>query len=162
MIAVREMEKRDWPEVCRIYRQGMETNLATFEKEIPPYDVWDKTHLPFGRLICEDEDKIAGWTALTPFSGRSCFAGVAEVSIYISNGYKHTGIGTRLMRELIGSSEQHGIWTLQSQIMRNNEPSLALHLKCGFRNVGYREKIAKDPLGNWRDMVLMERRSGLG
>lgn len=161
MITVRKMENGDWPDVCRIYRQGMETNLATFEKEIPPYDVWNKTHLPFGRFICEYENKIAGWTALSPFSGRCCFTGVAEVSIYIADGCKRMGIGTQLMRKLIQNSEHNGIWTLQSQIMKNNEPSLALHRKCGFRDVGYREKIAKDPHGNWRDMVLMERRSSL-
>lgn len=159
MLSVREMRENDWPEVCRIYRQGMETNLATFEKEIPPYDVWNRNHLPFGRLVCEYENKTAGWTALTPFSGRRCFSGVAEVSIYISNGCKRMGVGTRLLFDLIEDAERNGIWMLQSQIMLNNEPSLALHRKCGFREVGYREKIAKDPRGNWRDMVLMEYRS---
>ena len=158
---VREMRESDWPEVCRIYRQGMETNLATFEKEIPAYAVWNKSHHPFGRLVCGYENKIAGWTAITPFSGRRCFSGVAEVSIYISNESKRQGVGTRLLCGLIEDAERNGIWTLQSQIMLNNEPSLALHRKCGFREVGYREKIAKDPSGNWRDMVLMEHRSPL-
>ncbi len=62
---------------------------------------------------------------------------------------------------MIETSERNGLWTLQSVIMRNNAASLALHKKCGFREVGYREKMARDRLGEWRDTVLLERRSEL-
>lgn len=156
---LREFQLGDWNELCRIYRQGMDSNLATFESEIPSYEKWDAGHLPFGRLIAEQNGKVAGWVALSPISARSCFHGVAEVSIYVAREAKQCGLGTMLLNGVIDVSEQNGLWTLQSVVMRNNEPSLALHRKCGFRVVGIREKIARDPLGEWRDTVLLERRS---
>jgi phosphinothricin acetyltransferase len=159
MPTIRKFREDDWEAVCRIYRQGMETNLATFESEIPPYSRWNAGHLPFGRLVAEQGGSVIGWVALSPSSSRRCFAGVAEVSIYVADGAKHCGAGMTLLNGVIEVSEQNGIWTLQSSIMRNNEPSLSLHKKCGFRVVGIREKIARDPLGQWRDTVLMERRS---
>lgn len=159
MTELREFQTGDWNEVCRIYRQGMESNLATFESEVPSYAKWDAGHLPFGRLVAEECGGVVGWVALSPVSARSCFRGVAEVSIYVAEEAKHGGIGTRLLNGVIDASQQNGLWTLQSVVMRNNEPSLALHRKCGFRVVGIREKIARDPCGNWRDTVLLERRS---
>jgi len=158
---VREMKRDDWDAVAAIYRQGIAGSLATFETACPPYEKWDAAHLPFGRFVCENDGKITGWVALSPTSPRACFSGVAEVSIYIAEGAKRRGAGTLLLQKVIGASEQNGVWTLQSSIMRNNEPSLALHAKCGFRAIGYREKIARDGRGRWRDTVLMERRSPL-
>lgn len=160
MYNVRKMREDDWEQVSCIYRQGMETNLATFESVCPTYQKWDQAHFKFGRLVCTDKnDHVVGWVALSPISSRCCFCGVAEVSIYIANEAKHQGVGTLLLNREFEESEKNGIWTLQSQIMMNNIPSLSLHKKCGFREVGYREKIAKDPKNEWRDMVLMEHRN---
>jgi phosphinothricin acetyltransferase len=159
MTKIREFQADDWDGVCRIYGQGMDSNLATFESVIPAYSKWDAGHLPFGRLVAERDGGVVGWVALSPISARRCFCGVAEVSIYIANEAKHCGIGTMLLTGEIDVSERNGLWTLQSVVMRNNEPSLALHRKCGFRVVGVREKIALDPHGDWRDTVLLERRS---
>lgn len=159
MVEARKWGEEDWKAICRIYRQGMDTNLATFEAVIPPYEKWDESHLQFGRFAAVHGGQVVGWVALSPTSRRKCFSGVAELSIYIANEAKHMGVGTLLLNQEIADSQQHGIWTLQAGIMRNNAPSLALHRKCGFREVGVREKIARDPFGNWRDMVLMEWRN---
>ena len=159
MTGLREFQTGDWDEVRRIYRQGMDSNLATFEAEVPSFEKWDAGHLPFGRLVVEQCGMVAGWVALSPISARSCFRGVAEVSIYVAEEAKRCGVGTALLNGEIGVSEQNGLWMLQSVIMRNNEPSLALHRKCGFRVVGVREKMARDPRGDWRDTVLLERRT---
>jgi phosphinothricin acetyltransferase len=81
------------------------------------------------------------------------------VSIYIDPGAQGKGIGTRLLQALIQESEKQGFWTLQSGIMQNNLASIRLHERCGFRMVGYRERIGRDRFGVWRNTVLMERRS---
>ena len=83
------------------------------------------------------------------------------MSIYIAEEAQGRGIGTQLLRQAIAESEARGIWTLQSAIIQQNEASIALHRKCGFREVGYRERIARDGQGEWRNTVLMERRSAL-
>ena len=101
---------------------------------------------------------MLGWAALTPVSGRCVYAGVAEVSVYISHAERGKGVGELLLKELISQSEANGIWTLQSSIFSENISSIRLHEKCGFRIVGYREKIVKKH-GVWKDNILMERRS---
>ncbi|WP_294280881.1 N-acetyltransferase family protein [uncultured Chryseobacterium sp.] len=145
-------------EVAEIYRQGLATGMATFQNEVPSWEEWDRTHLAFCRMAASENNKILGWAALTPVSARTVYAGVAEVSIYLAEEERGKGIGTLLLNALIGQSEANGIWTLQSGIFSENKGSIRLHEKCGFRQVGYRERIAKKN-GIWKDTVLMERRS---
>lgn len=158
---IREMRETDWDQVKEIYQQGMDTNLATFQTECPSYEEFDQSHLEDCRFIAVDGDTIVGWTALTAVSNRCVYRGVAEVSVYVRDSYKGKQIGTQLLNHLIGKSEEYGIWTLQSGIMEDNPASIHLHEKCGFRMVGYRERIGKDRYGVWRNTVLMERRSNL-
>lgn len=150
--------KEHYPNISRIYKEGIETGHATFETTIPEWEDWDKSKLKHSRLAAIVDDTVVGWAALSPVSNRCVYGGVAEVSIYISNMHKGKGIGTALISKLIDDSEANGIWTLQSGMFPENEATVALHQRFDFRLVGYREKIGK--LGNtWRDTIIMERRS---
>lgn len=148
----------DWKQVREIYLEGITTGNATFQKEAPSWEEWDKSHKLDCRIVAQLEDKILGWAGLSPVSSRSVYAGVAEVSIYVSQSSKGKGIGSKLLKALIESSEQNGYWTLQSGIFPENVPSLKLHKKYGFREVGRRERIGQMD-GIWRDTILLERRS---
>ncbi len=141
-----------------IYKLGILTGHATFETEAPSWTYWDKKHYRFGRIAGYYDDNMVGWIGLYPSSSRQVYSGVGEVSIYLHPDYQGQGYGTLLMKEGIRVSEENDLWTLQSKIFPENEASLALHLKCGFRVVGYREKIAKHH-DIWRDNLLLERRS---
>ena len=157
---IRTMKKEDWDSVVDIYMQGIRTQKATFQTEPPEYEEWDQGHLNVGRLVAVDkQDKVIGWIALSPTSNRCVYKGVAEVSVYISESCRKNNAGYKLMNRAIEESEREGIWTLQSGIFAINEASIALHIKCGFRVVGIREKIGRDINGIWQDTVLMERRS---
>lgn len=156
---IREMAQTDWPEVVRIYREGIDTNIATFQTDAPSFEEWDASHLHFCRLVIAENGRAIGWAALTPVSDRCVYAGVAEVSIYIGSDCRGRGAGEQLLKELIRLSEEHGIWTLQSGIMSENAASIRLHEKCGFRMVDFRKKIGRDHFEVWRDTVIMERRS---
>lgn len=156
---IREMTAADWPAVARIYQDGMDTNLATFQTECPSWEDWDKAHLKPCRFVAEKSSQVVGWAALSAVSSRSVYAGVAEVSIYIDASVRGKGVGKALLTTLISASEEAGFWTLQSGIMEYNAASIALHTRCGFRLVGYREKIGKDRFGVWRNTLLMEHRS---
>jgi L-amino acid N-acyltransferase YncA len=151
---------KNFSQAQEIYSQGLATNTATFQNDSPQWEEWDTSHLPFCRISIVQDGIMKGWTALTPVSGRCAYAGVAEVSIYIAADQRGKGIGSILMKELIGQSEKHGIWTLQSSIFSENAGSIKLHEKCGFRLVGFREKIGKKN-GVWKDNVIMERRSSI-
>lgn len=152
------LQPAHWPAVRTIYRQGIATGEATFETEVPGWDGWHAAHLPFARLVAIAAGEVAGWAALAPVSSRTVYAGVAEVSVYVAEGWRGRGLGATLLRRLVAESEAHGIWTLQAGIFPENSASIALHLREGFREVGRRERLAKLH-GRWRDVVLLERRS---
>ena len=167
------MEATDWPQVARIYEEGLLTRMATFETEVPTQEAWDRAHLPACRWVAVqvagDGDgspagnrtgPVVGWAALSPVSSRPAYAGVAEVSVYVSREAWGSGVGTGLLEQLVSDSEEAGIWTLQASIFAENEGSIRLHRRCGFRVVGRRERVARLE-DVWRDTVLMERRSAV-
>ena len=155
---LREMFETDWPSVSRIYQQGMDTNIATFETLCPAWEVFNSSHTMDCRYVALHDNNVIGWAALSLVSKRPVYRGVAEVSIYIDDEYKGKGVGTLLLNNIIKKSEQAAYWTLQASILSDNTASIRLHEKCGFRVVGYRERIGQDRFGVWRDSILMERR----
>jgi L-amino acid N-acyltransferase YncA len=155
---INEMRPGDWEDVKAIYAEGIATRQATFEVAAPSWGAWDAAHLPFARLVARKGETVAGWAALSSVSRRQAYAGVAEVSVYVAQYLRGTGLGRQLLETLIAQSEQHGIWSLQAVMFPENAGSVALHLRCGFREVGRRERIGKLD-GEWRDTMLLERRS---
>lgn len=155
---IEKMSSADWPQVAAIYQAGIATGCATFETEVPPWEKWDAGHRQDCRLVARHGAQVLGWAALSPVSGRCVYAGVAEVSIYLAAAARGQGIGKTLLQALVEASEQAGIWTLQAGIFAENVASIALHRACGFREVGYRERLGQ-LYGMWHDVVLMERRS---
>ena len=159
-IQIRVLVDADWPVVRAIYLEGIATGNATFETEAPAWAAWDAAHFPAPRLVAVSGETIIGWAALTRVSTRMVYAGVAEVSVYVANDARGSGVGGALLEQLISESEANDIWTLQASIFPENTASLSLHKSCGFREVGRRERIGKMN-GVWRDTVLLERRSGV-
>lgn len=154
------MAPSDFPSVRAIYAEGIRTENATFETIAPEWEVWDEGHLRSPRLVARRGDELLGWAALSPVSRRKVYAGVAEVSVYVSERARRKGIGRALLKSLVEASEQEGIWTLQAGIFPENTASIELHKGAGFRVVGTRERLGSMD-GRWRDVVLMERRSGV-
>ena len=153
-----KMRADDWENVREIYLAGLGTGHASFETSAPTWEKWDAKYLPEYRFVARTDDSIAGWAALTSVSDRCVYAGVAEVSVYVAAEATRHGVGSALLRALIEASEQGGFWTLQAGVFPENAGSIALHKKCGFREVGRRERLGKRE-GVWRDSLLLERRS---
>lgn len=159
-VTIAAMQPADWPAVARIYLEGIADGNATFETESPGWEKWNAAHHTHSRLVAKENGQIVAWAALSPVSSRRVYRGVAEVSIYVADSARGKGIGKRLLTELIKSSEQNEIWTLQAGIFPENTASISLHKSCGFREVGFREQIGQ--LGaRWRNTVLLERRSSI-
>ncbi len=155
---IRPLEPRDWASVRSIYMEGIATGNATFETDAPEWEEWDSKHLADARIVAEADGAVVGWAALSPVSSRCVYSGVAELSIYIAAAMRGKGVGNALLEALIQESETKGYWTLRSGVFPENEASLALHRKFGFRILGSQERIGK--MGDrWRDVVLLERRS---
>jgi L-amino acid N-acyltransferase YncA len=153
------MTPADWPDVARIYAEGIATGDATFEQDVPTWPEFDDAHRPEARLVGESAGRIVGWIALSPWSSRAVYRGVAWESVYVAAEARGRGAGRRLLAAAIDASEAAGIWTLLAGIEAENAASLAVHERAGFRRIGTQERIGRDPSGRWRDVVLFERRS---
>jgi L-amino acid N-acyltransferase YncA len=153
------MRSEDWDEVRGIYLEGIATGHATFEMEAPSWKKWNAEHRLEARLVARAKDRVVGWAALSAVSQREVYRGVAEVSVYVSEGARGRGVGRTLLEALVRESEEAGVWTLQAGIFPENEASIALHRRCGFRVVGLRKRLGL-LAGVWRDVYLLERRSG--
>lgn len=156
---IRLMQENDWQSVSNIYGQGIEKGKSTFNTVVPSYKEWDAKHLADCRLVFIIDECVVAWAAISPTSGMYAYRGVVEISLYVDDHFQGQGIGTQLLQALISETEKCGYWCLYSVICSVNTGSLSLHKKCGFRTVGYREKIAKDRFGHWQNTTIMERRS---
>jgi L-amino acid N-acyltransferase YncA len=163
-IHITSMTAADWPQIAAISQQGIDSGNATFE--VQPSASWEtfsESKINACSIVARAGEQILGWAALSPVSRRKVYGGVAEVSIYIALEAQGKGIGSQLLAELIRLSEAQGIWTLQAGIFPENQASLNLHFKHGFRQVGVREKIGRMEFGpyrsQWRDVIFLERRS---
>jgi L-amino acid N-acyltransferase YncA len=157
-LTIATMTPGDWPAVRAIFEEGIAAGNATFETEAPDWPAWDAAHLTSVRLVAHAKDGSVGWAALSPVSRRRCYAGVAEVSVYVAERARGRGVGRALLDALVVASEGEGLWTLQAVVFPDNSASIRLHEACGFRVVGRRERIAR-LRGAWRDTLLLERRS---
>jgi L-amino acid N-acyltransferase YncA len=157
-VRIEPMRPEHGAAVLAIYEAGIASGNASFETQTPDWPTWDSKHLPDHRFVALENNTVRGWIAASPTSDRCVYAGVVEESIYIEPLARGRGIGVRLMETLIASTEAAGIWTLQSGVFPENEASLKLHTRCGFRVVGVRERLGQYD-GRWRDVLFLERRS---
>jgi L-amino acid N-acyltransferase YncA len=154
-VRIDDLRAEDWPASARIYEAGLD--VGTFEETVPSWEEWDEAHLTSPRLVAREET-VLGWAALAPVSGRDCYRGVTENSVYVAPAARGRGVGRVLLDELVRRADAEGVWTIQAGILAGNDASIALHERCGFRVVGIRERLAQKG-GAWRDVVLMERRA---
>ena len=157
-IKIRTFKTTDWTSVSEIYAQGIATGIATFETEVPSFEVWDSKFIKKCRFVAENDERVIGFGVLSQVSRRKVYKGVAEVTVYVAEDSRGKGVGKQLLKAMITESEVLGFWTLQAGIFSENVPSIKLHEQCGFRIVGIREKIGQRN-GKWHDNHFLERRS---
>ncbi len=157
VVTIEPLEPADWPAVAAIYAEGIATRMATFETDVPSWDDFAAKTIPGHALVARLDGEVAGWAVLSRVSSRAVYSGVAEDSVYVAAASRGRGVGRALLDALVAGADGAGIWTIQTAIFPENEASLALHERCGFRVVGRRERIAQLD-GVWRDTLFLERR----
>jgi len=164
-VTIRTMTAADWPDVERIYREGIATGNATFEASPPSWEEFDREKVAEPRLVAVEDGAVVGWAAAGRVSSRCVYEGVLEHSVYVAEAARGHGVGRVLLDAFLRAAEAAEVWTVQSGVFPENEPSLALHRELGFRTVGTRERVGKmgygPYAGEWRDVVMIERRSAL-
>jgi L-amino acid N-acyltransferase YncA len=143
--------------IARIYNEGIEERIATFEtglRTAREIEAWFSGTHPV--VVVEEEGRVISFANTTPYSPRACYSGVAEFSVYTASEARGRGAGTLAMETLLGATEVAGFWKLVARVFVENEPSRKLLLSLGFREVGVHEKHARLD-GVWRDVVVVER-----
>ncbi|MEO0391765.1 MAG: N-acetyltransferase family protein [Pseudomonadota bacterium] len=162
---IRAPKPTDGTTITRIHQAGLATGQASFRRDAYGWDDWWAAYGPGVSQVAVLGDVLVGWAAVAPISDRCTYAGVGEVSVYVDPNHGGRGIGHALLNTLIPASEAAGYWTINAQIFPENTNSLALHEKAGFSHVGRRVKIGRmgyGPMaGQWRDVLLLERRSAV-
>lgn len=156
-VATRAMTEADLPTVRDIYVEGLATRNATFETRAPSAPALAKRWLPDHRWVAELGGEVVGWSAVSPVSTRSCYAGVGESSVYVTESARGRGVGKSLLHRQVTEADARGLWTLQTAIFPENRASIALHHSAGYQTLAVRSRIAQLD-GVWRDTVLLERR----
>ena len=156
-LAARSAEIADCAAVARIYNQGIDARIATFEtrhRTAEDIGSWLGTRYPV--IVVTRGGEVIGFAATSAYRPRDCYAGIAEYSVYIANEAQGIGAGRMALEALIAAAESAGFWKLVSRIFPENTASLALARKVGFREVGVYEKHAQLD-GVWKDVVIVER-----
>jgi L-amino acid N-acyltransferase YncA/DNA-binding transcriptional ArsR family regulator len=156
-VSTRTMTEADLPTVRDIYAEGLATRNATFETRVPSAAALAKRWLPDHRWVAELGGTVVGWSAVGPVSSRSCYAGVGESSVYVTEEARGRGVGKSLLHRQVTEADARGLWTLQTSVFPENRASIALHHSAGYQTLAVRSRIAQLD-GVWRDTVLLERR----
>jgi phosphinothricin acetyltransferase len=142
--------------IARIYNEGIEDRVATFETRLRSgEDVrswFDGVH-PI--VVVEDGDGVVAFAATSKYRPRACYAGIAEASVYVAREYRRRGAGRIALKALIQAAKEAGFWKLLSRIFPENAASRGLVRQLGFREVGVYEKHGRLD-GEWRDVVIVE------
>ena len=143
--------------IATIYNEGIEDRVATFEtrpRRATDIEKWfDGVH-PI--VVVEGEGEVIAFAATSLYRPRECYAGVAELSVYVKREARGRGAGRLAIEAIIHAAREAGFWKLLSRIFVENEASRALIRKCGFREVGIYQMHARLD-GVWRDVVIVER-----
>jgi phosphinothricin acetyltransferase len=158
-VVIVPLEAAHWPDVEMILEAGIATGDATLDPEAPDWDRFDEVHRLDGRLVALLDGAVVGWSALSAFSKRDVYSGVAWERVYVAEAARGRGVGRALLEHQISSMSRLGLWTMLAGVIRENGRSLALHRRVGFRVIGVQERLGRDGNGRWRDVVLLEHRT---
>lgn len=143
--------------IARIYNQGIAERAATFETRLrseAEVRTWFDGRHPI--IVVEAEGEVIAFAATFAYSPRACYAGIAEVSLYVERDARRHGAGRLAIAELLRAAEEAGFWKLVSRIFTDNLASRRVAQMLGFREVGIYEKHGCLD-GRWRDVVVVER-----
>jgi phosphinothricin acetyltransferase len=143
--------------IARIYNQGIGERIATFETRLrtaAEVRTWFDGRHPV--VVVEEAGAVIAFAATFAYSPRQCYAGIAEVSLYVERSARRRGAGRLAMDALLKAAQQSGLWKLLSRVFVENTASLSLIRALGFREVGVYEKHGRLD-GVWRDVIIVER-----
>lgn len=164
-LRVRHGRHEDLPAIVAIYNQAIRDTPATFdtvEKTVADQEDWFRAHGPeHPLLVAKHDEEVVGWASLSAWSDRCAYAATSEVSLYVHEAWRGRGVGSELLRVLVEAADRVGKHALLARITTDNEASLRLHERLGFRRVGVLREVGRK-FGRLHDVALLQRLEGAG
>ena len=160
MMTSRPATLEDAEAIARIYNEGIQDRVATFEtrlRSVEDIRAWFDGLHPV--VVVEEENDVVAFASTSTYRPRECYAGIAETSVYVARSFRRRGAGSFALLALIQAAEQAGFWKLVSRVFPENSASRGLVRELGFREVGVYEKHGQLD-GQWRDVIIVERLLG--
>ena len=161
-VTVRALGEADLAAVQAIYAHHVLHGLASFEEEPPSVEEmrarWQKVlDLGLPWLAAELDGAVVGYSYASAYRPRAAYRFTVENSVYVRDGMAGRGVGRALLEQLIARCEA-GPWRQMLAVIgnRENQASIALHRRCGFRLIGVLDSVGHKH-GRWVDSVLMQR-----
>jgi phosphinothricin acetyltransferase len=154
-VTVRPASPGDAAAVARIYNEGIEDRVATFETRLRTPGEMEARIAQEPMIVADRGGAVVGFASWLPYHAREAYAGIGEYTVYVARGARGGRVGTALMARLIADAQAAGLWKLMSRILDGNDASVALAHRHGFRDVGWHRRHARLD-GEWRDALVVE------
>lgn len=159
MIKIRDAEAGDVERLTEIYNWAVANTTASFdiaeqsvEKRMEWFSHYGGNH-PL--IVAELDGKVTGYSSLSKFRDKEGYAKTVELSVYIDPVYHGRGIGTLLMKEIIGRGRELGHHVIVAGITTGNDVSVKMHEKLGFSFCGEFRQVGHK-FGEWQDCLFYQ------
>lgn len=161
--SIRDAQAQDLPDVREIYNHYVKNSVVTFDEDTMTLAEWrqkftylQKLDMPF--IVAESPSgQVLGYALVTPWKQKKAYRYTVENSIYLGPASTGKGLGRALLAELIGRSTAAGIKEIIAVIAdAGAEPSIRLHEKFGFEEVGRMGKVGFK-FNRWLGTVLLQK-----
>lgn len=161
-ITIRDAVEADLAAIRDIYNHAVEHTTAIWNEVLIDTDnrrVWleQRRARGFPVLVAERDGKVAGYASYGDWRAFDGYRHTVEHSVYVDKDCRGAGIGKLLMQALIDHARGNDKHVMIAAIEAENQPSIALHERLGFRLVGIHKEVGRK-FGRWLDLAMMELR----
>lgn len=150
----------DSASIAAIYNHYVTETHHTFETEPVSKEVMATRINTVGKrypfLVAELGGDVCGYAYASRFKLREAYEHSVEVSIYVQNSSKKSGLGSSLYKELFERLEDTHVHAIIAGIALPNDASIRFHEKLGFEKVAHFREIGYK-LGRWIDVGYWEK-----
>jgi phosphinothricin acetyltransferase len=157
---VRLARQEDTEAIRAIYNEEVMGSTVTFDikpRTAEEQRSWIARHQgAHPAVVAVEGPAVVGFGSLSPFRDRAAYATTVEDSLYIDAAWRGQGVGRLVLDELVALAVARGFHTVIARVSGDNEPSIALHRRCGFALVGVEREVGRK-FGQWIDVAVLQR-----
>ncbi|MGT2911812.1 N-acetyltransferase family protein [Streptococcus cameli] len=158
---IREAQIRDASDLLQIYSPYVLETAITFETAVPTIAEFQERMMGimqyYPYLVAEENGRILGYAYAHEYYGRAAYDWTVEVSIYVDQQVRQSGIGTLLYDALEAMLDERHYVSLLACISLPNTASISFHEKRGYKQVAHFDRLGFK-FDRWYDIVWLQKR----